>query len=77
MKVRNVSARPSRRAPHTSAGGGPLVEVPGVLPPLRRVEGQDGADRRAIPDSITRYAAYTLLARLIELGSAERRELGI
>jgi hypothetical protein len=31
----------------------------------------------AIPDAITRYAAYTLLARLIELGSAERRELGI
>jgi hypothetical protein len=29
----------------------------------------------AIPDPITRYAAYTLLARLIELGSAERREL--
>ena len=26
----------------------------------------------AIPDAITRYAAYTLLARLIELGSAER-----
>lgn len=28
----------------------------------------------AIPDAITRYAAYTLLARLIELGSAERKE---
>ena len=28
----------------------------------------------AIPDAITRYAAYTLLARLIELGSAERTE---
>jgi hypothetical protein len=28
----------------------------------------------AIPDSITRYAAYTLLARLIELGTGERRE---
>jgi hypothetical protein len=29
----------------------------------------------AIPDPITRYAAYTLLARLIELGSADRGEL--
>jgi hypothetical protein len=29
----------------------------------------------AIPDAITRYAAYTLLARLIELGSPERSEL--
>jgi hypothetical protein len=28
----------------------------------------------AIPDSITRYAAYTPLARLIELDTGERRE---